>query len=54
MARTKQDREAQKRAQAAMSGGAVAQPAQPARRRGQGRAQAPQDDKNGGPPASTS
>jgi len=50
MARTQRSRETKKRAQAAISGGAVAQPTQPARRRGQGRAPVPQDDKNGAPP----
>jgi len=47
MARTKRDRAAKKHAQAAIAGGTVAQPA---RRRGQGRAEAPQDAENGEAP----
>jgi len=47
MACTKQDREAKKRAQAATAGGTAAQPAC---RRGQGRAEAPQDAENGEAP----
>jgi len=46
MPRTKQDRAAKKRSQAALSGGGEAQPAC---RRGQRRADAPQDEENGAP-----
>jgi len=46
MARTKRDRAAKKHAQTALSGGGEAQPAH---RRGQARAEAPQDEENGAP-----
>jgi len=45
MVRKKLAQEAKKRAQEALSGGGEAQPA---RRRGQGRAEVPQEEENGG------